>query len=134
MKLTLLALPALLTLSLAAPNTLLNKRDKFDKCTKFGSNCATQDQSFCDSDTGKISVCHKFGSDCWIRYTQDACAAKREADVKVEKRDEFNKCSVFGADCAVDGNEFCRNGIKSVCHQIGFGSGECWVRYTAEAC
>ncbi|KAF2023369.1 hypothetical protein EK21DRAFT_118843 [Setomelanomma holmii] len=131
MKLTLLALTSLLTLTLATP-TPLSKRDKFDKCSVFGSNCATQDQSFCDSDTGKISVCHKFGSDCWIRYTQDACAAKRE--VTFEKRDEFNKCSVFGADCAVDGNEFCRNGIKAVCQQVGFGSGECWVRYTAETC
>ncbi|KAH7093557.1 hypothetical protein FB567DRAFT_544896 [Paraphoma chrysanthemicola] len=75
---------------------------------------------------------HLFGSDCWIRYTQDTCAAKHE--VEIEKRDEFNKCSVFGADCAVDGNEFCLNGRKSVCHQVGFGSGECWIRYTAEAC
>jgi hypothetical protein len=140
MQFPILAITSLLGLTLAAPNTpfLLNKRDKFDKCSVFGSNCATHDQRFCDSDTGKISVCHKFGDECWVRYTMDSCASKRgpEPTVQVEKRDQFNKCSVFGSVCDVDGNEFCDSdtGKMSVCHQIGWGSGECWIRYTMNAC
>jgi hypothetical protein len=139
MQLTLLALTSLFALSLAAPNTLiLNKRDKFDKCSVFGANCATQDQRFCDSDTNKISVCHAFGSDCWVRYTMDSCASKREPEpaITVEKRDQFNKCSTFGSVCDVNRNTFCdsNTGKMSICHQIGWGTDECWVQYTQRAC
>lgn len=141
MQFTILAISTLLGLSLAAPNTLLNKRDKFNKCSVFGSNCAVDGNRFCDADTGKISICHQIGwgsGECWVQYTMDSCAAKREPEptVQVEKRDKFNKCSVFGSNCAVDGNEFCDadTGKKSICHQIGWGSGECWVQYTMEAC
>ena len=144
MQFTVLAITSLLGLTLATPSTpsLLNKRDKFDKCSVFGSNCATQDQRFCDPDTGKISVCHAFGDDCWVRYTMDYCTSKREAEPvaaavpEIEKRDRFNKCSVFGSACDVDRNEFCDSstGKMSVCHQIGWGSGECWIRYTMDSC
>lgn len=116
----------------------MQKRDKFDKCSVFGANCAVDGNEFCDADTGKISVCHKvpFSSECWVRYTQTACAAKREAQPEVEtveKRDKFDKCSVFGSNCAVDGNEFCYQGIKSVCHKVPF-TNDCWVRFTAASC
>ncbi|KAL5121408.1 hypothetical protein ACEQ8H_000479 [Pleosporales sp. CAS-2024a] len=163
----------LLGLSLAAPTanntpTLLNKRDKFDKCSVFGSHCATQDQRFCDPDTGKISVCHAFGSDCWVRYTMDSCASasgKKREEVPaipahiipavpavpatiippvpavvlikrepVEKRDLFNKCAAFGANCATNGKRFCQNGRQSICHQIGWGTDDCWIQYTAQTC
>jgi hypothetical protein len=138
MQFTLLAITSLIGLTLASPNTLLNKRDKFDKCSVFGSNCATNNNRFCDPDTGKMSVCHQFGDDCWVRYTMDSCASKREREptVQVEKRDLFNKCSTFGSICDVDRNEFCdsNTGKMSVCHQIGWGSGECWIRYTNNAC
>ncbi|KAF2477585.1 uncharacterized protein BDR25DRAFT_338400 [Lindgomyces ingoldianus] len=103
-----------------------DKRDKFEPCSVFGSNCAVQDQEFCDPETGKISVCHKFGSDCWVRYTQEACAAK-------EKRDKFDSCSVFGDNCVVDGNEWCDGTQKVICHQIPF-TDDCWVRNTNIAC
>jgi hypothetical protein len=139
MQFTLLALTSLMGLTLAAPSPLLDARDKFQPCSTFGSNCATQDQRFCDASTGKVSVCHKFGSDCWIRYTQDACPAKREATSglsAIEKRDKFNKCSAFGSVCNVDGNQFCDpdTGKLSTCRQVGWGTGECWIRYTQTAC
>ena len=134
MRFTIVAALTVIGLAAALPDQVA-KRDRFEPCSNFGSNCATQDQSFCDSSTGKISVCHKFGSDCWIRFTQDACSTKREVKPEgpIEKRDKFDKCSVFGANCAIDGNEFCDGGHISVCEKVPF-TNECWVRYTAKAC
>ncbi|KAF2010753.1 hypothetical protein BU24DRAFT_426960 [Aaosphaeria arxii CBS 175.79] len=125
----------LASLAAAAPNaeSFISKRDVFDKCSVFGDNCASQDQSFCDSSRGKVSICHKMGQDCWIRFTQESCSAKREAEL-VEKRDEFNKCATFGSNCNTDGQEFCQDGKTRICHQVPFSNGECWVRLTQEPC
>ena len=66
----------LVPLALAIPN-LSVPRDEFAPCTSFGSRCAKHDIPFCDATTGKQSICHPVGNDCWIEYTELHCDSKR---------------------------------------------------------
>jgi hypothetical protein len=137
--LTTLITLGLISLATAAPNGApLKARDEFVSCSTMGDNCATDANRFCDSDTGRFSVCHSFGPDCWIQHTAEACVSKRSTEEQADeflKRDRFDKCSSFGDICKDDDNEFCDalSGKISVCHHVPF-SRECWIRKTSKSC
>lgn len=139
MQYTTLITLGLIGLATAAPNgTPLKARDEFVRCAAQGDNCATDGNRFCD-DTGRYSVCHNFGVDCWIQHTAQVCEiSTRTAQDQLDdllKRDEMNKCSTFGDKCKTDNNEFCdaKTGKLSICHRVPF-SNECWIKYTQESC